>query len=138
MGGTESTSREQDGAVPDEGVCRLGGNLLVVEPEPLLRWSLTTYLGKWFQVFSAESRSAADPILQDHSIDAVVLSDDLGDRDADELEESVRSRNSSACVIRTVSHPSRTSEEAPATIRLEKPFELARLASFLGIPDARP
>ena len=115
----------------------MGGSLLVVEPEPLLRWSLTTYLGKWFQVFAAESRSAADPVLQGHAIDAVILSDDLDGGDADELEKFVRSRKPSACVIRTISRPSRTSVGAPETICLEKPFELARLAGFLGVQDAQ-
>ena len=130
------TIREENGAVPQAQACRPGGNLLVVEPEALLRWSLTTYFAKWFQVFPTEARPAADRILNGHSIDALVLSDDLADQEADELEVAVRSQNSAARVIRTVSRPSRATGGDQATIHIEKPFELARLASLLGIEDA--
>ena len=44
------------------------GFLLIVEPEPLLRWSLATYLSKWFDVFPADTREAADRILDDHRL----------------------------------------------------------------------
>ena len=52
------------------------GNLLIVEPEELVRWSLVTYLSRSFSVFTADSTDAAVRILNEHDIDAVVIADD--------------------------------------------------------------
>ena len=112
--------------------------LLIVEPEALVRWSLVTYLTKWFDVFTADSRATADHILDDQLIDAVVVSDDLSDRAPEEIEARARSRNPAARVVRTITDS--PGEELPSqkTPRLEKPFELSELAMLLGIPDASP
>ncbi len=112
---------------------RHAGNLLVVEPEALLRWSLVTYLGQWFEVLSAETKPAADRILDEHKVDAVVVSDELSDSTMQALEAHARSRNAATRVIRTV-----TTERAWPTLPketrcIEKPFELAKLAELLGV-----
>jgi len=111
-------------------------HLLIVEPEALVRWSLVTYLGKWFAVYSADSRASADRILDDHRIDALVVSDDLSDRAAKDIEAHARSQNPSVRVVRTVTNPSDGEEPTPDTPCVEKPFELSKLASLLGVGDA--
>jgi len=108
-------------------------HLLIVEPEELVRWSLVTYMAKWFAVDSVDSRAGADRILDERRIDAVVVSDDLSDQAAEAIETHARSRNPSVCVVRTVTNPSGDNEPAPDTPRVEKPFELSKLASLLGI-----
>ena len=109
--------------------------VLVVEPEDLVRWSLVTYLGKWFDVCSADSGSVAERILDDRKVDAVVLSDDLSDQAAEDVEAHARARNPAARVVRTVSGPPREKASNGATPRLEKPFELSRLAIMLGVQE---
>ncbi len=138
MGGSKSTIQPHSNASVPSDTRQSAKSVLVVEPEALLRWSLTTYLGRWFQVFSTESGPAANQILNGRAVDAAILSDDLLNHDADELEAAVRSRNSSARVIRTISHPSNGDLGERATTYLEKPFELARLAELLGIKDPCP
>lgn len=113
-----------------------GEHLLVVEPEELVRWSLVTYLAKWFDVFSADSRAAADRILDDHRVDAVVVSDDLSDRAAEVIEERARSKNPSVRVVRTVTSPPAGDAAALDTLCLEKPFQLSELANLLGVRNA--
>jgi DNA-binding NtrC family response regulator len=107
--------------------------VLVVEPEALVRWSLVTYLARWFDVLSADSRSAADKILDDQQVDAVVVSDDLSDRAVEDVEAHARSRNPDTRVIRTVTGPPSDKAADGATPRLEKPFDLSRLATLLGV-----
>ena len=112
-----------------------GGNtgcrrLLIVEPEPLLRWSLAKYLSKWFEVFPVDSVAPADRVLDQQPIDAVVVSDQLPDRRAQSIENHARSRNAATCVIHTV-----TTRVVGSAKCIEKPFELARLATLLGVND---
>ena len=131
MNAAESTS-EGPGVSGDPAVPGETGQLLVVEPEELVRWSLVTYLTRWFDVFTAESRAVADRILDDRRIDAVVVSDDLTDRAAEEIEAHARSRNPSVRVVRTVTNPPGGQASVQDTFCLEKPFELSELASLLG------
>ena len=114
------------------------GFLLIVEPEPLLRWSLATYLSKWFDVFPADSRDAADRILDDHRVDAAVLSDGLPPESVRALTDHVRRQHAESKIVQTVTSV-RAAPPADATTKLiEKPFELARLADMLGVGAHRP
>jgi len=110
--------------------------VLIVEPEALLRWSLVTYLGRWFQVFAADSVSAADRLLDEQPIDAAVLSDDLPDGGADQIERHLRIRNPTPCVVRTSTRPATGSGTSQTTARLEKPFDLTALANLLKTKDS--
>ena len=109
--------------------------VLVVEPEDLVRWSLVTYLGKWFEVCSADCGCVAERILDDRKVDAVVLSDDLSDQAAEDVEAHARARNPAARVVRTVTGPPGEKASNGASPRLEKPFELSRLAVMLGVQE---
>ena len=106
--------------------------VLIVEPEALLRWSLVTYLGRWFRVFTADSVSAADHLIDDQSVDAAVLSDDLPGSGTDQIECHLRIRNPNACVVRTSTRPSMDDATPPTAMRLEKPFDLTTLANLLN------
>ena len=113
------------------------GYLLVVEPETLLRWSLATYLSQWFNVFPAETGEAANRILNDHRVDALVVSDQLSTDTLDALEGHARSRNSSTRVVRTVTSLNRDGLTNQGTFCIEKPFELWKLANLLGVDVGR-
>jgi len=110
--------------------------VLIVEPEALLRWSLVTYLGRWFRVFAADSVSAADRLLDEQPIDAAVLSDDLPDGGADQIERHLRIRNPTPCVVRISTRPTTSSGTSQTTARLEKPFDLTALANLLKTKDS--
>lgn len=106
--------------------------LLVIEPEELVRWSLVTYLGRWFVAFSADSPAVADQILDEQPIDAVVISDDLSNEAGEEIEARARSRNPDVQIIWTLTHPGRSRHYRRGTDAVEKPFELSHLARLLG------
>ncbi|UCC28857.1 MAG: hypothetical protein JSU86_11720 [Phycisphaerales bacterium] len=131
-----SITGQRDASTGDGSSGHRAEHLLIVEPEALVRWSLVTYLGKWFVVYSADSRTSADRVLDDHRIDALVVSDDLSDRAAEDIEAHARSKNSSVRVVRTVTNPSDGEEAVLDTPCVEKPFELSKLASLLGVGDA--
>ena len=111
------------------------GYLLVVEPEALLRWSLATYLSKWFDVFPTDTGESADRILEDHRIDALVVSDQLPAESVDALEFHARSCNAATRVVRTVTSLNRDAVTDQGTFCIEKPFELVKLANLLGVDE---
>ena len=135
---TAAGSTSGAGSVRPDNVTpqRSAEHLLVVEPEELMRWSLVTYLAKWFDVFSADSGATADRILDDYRVDAVVVSDDLSDRAAEVIEARARSQNPTVKVVRTVTEPPGERAAAVDTPYLEKPFELSKLANLLGVQNA--
>ncbi len=131
--GTESTDQVGKTAAHAAGAVRPNRQVLIVEPEELVRWSLVTYLGKWFAAFSADTQGAADRILDDQRIDALVVSTDLLDQGAEEIQTRARSRNPDVTVVFTSTEPPGEKVCSPATPFLEKPFELSELARLLGI-----
>lgn len=106
--------------------------LLIVEPEELVRWSLVTYLGRWFVAFSADSPAVADQILDEQAIDAVVISDDLSNQAGEEIAARARRRNPHVQVIWTLTRLDADRVVQPGSDVVEKPFELSHLASLLG------
>lgn len=130
MSTSETQDQDPGGDPPSHGRV---GYLLVVEPETLLRWSLATYLSKWFDVYPADTHEAADRILEDHRIDAVVVSDELSGDSLDALECHARTRNASTRVVRTVTNLNANGLTNQGTFCIEKPFELSKLANLLGV-----
>ena len=133
MKGTGSNNYSCSNVGVQQGKPASRPRVLVVEPEALLRWSLTTYLDRWFTVFAAESQTAAQHILETDPIEALVVSKDLSDQGAKEVEELARARNPSVRIIGTVTHPSQRNTVAKQDWMLEKPFDLAELAKLLGV-----
>ena len=130
-----STTDPHAGASGNGSVLRPAKHLLVVETETLVRWSLVTYLARWFVAYSADSRASAFDLLDDHRIDAVVVSDDLSDRAAEDIETHARLQNPGVRVVRIFTDLPRRNEPATSTRCVEKPFELAKLADLLGVGD---
>ncbi len=133
MSAAGSTAGQGTASPDNESPQGSAEHLLIVEPEELVRWSLVTYLAKWFDVFSADSMATADRILDDHRVDAVVVSDDLSDRAAEVIEARARSQNPTVKVVRMVTNPPGAKAAAVDTPYLEKPFELSKLAYLLGV-----
>ncbi|HNQ24908.1 MAG TPA: hypothetical protein PKK06_17650 [Phycisphaerae bacterium] len=107
--------------------------LLIVEPEPLLQWSLGTYLSRWFEVFVVDSAATAQGLLDEHPVDLLVVSDALPDHAADKVETWARLRNCSVTVVRTVTDLAEAAPAPPGTHCVEKPFELSTLAALFGV-----
>lgn len=107
--------------------------VLVVEPEALLRWSLTKYLSKWFRVFPTDSAPAAEQLLQTQTMDAVIVSDEISGRALEDLECHALSRNAQTRFVCTVTNLSHCTLNAQGVCLIEKPFELSRVACLLGV-----
>jgi len=112
---------------------RRARNLLIVEPQSLLRWSLATYLSRWFDVFPTDSPATAERILDDERIDAVVLSDALPAAQLTALLEHVRARGQATCLVCTVTGSGFMPVPHDKCHCIEKPFELRKLADLLGV-----
>jgi len=110
-----------------------GGRLLVVDADRLTRWSVKAYLGDSRDVLTVESTDGALELLDEQTVEAVVVSEDLPDHGADKVETRARSRNPCVVVVRTVSEPLMDDVSSESTVRLEKPFTLSRLAELLGV-----
>jgi DNA-binding response OmpR family regulator len=108
--------------------------VLIVEPEPLLQWSLGTYLSQWFDVYVADGASAAQALLDEHAVTAVIVSAELPDGAAARVEAWARVHNRDVTVVRTVTCLPVPSAGEEGAYVVEKPFELAAVASLLGAP----
>lgn len=114
--------------------------LLIVEPEALFRWSLSTYLRRWFDVRVADSSVGGDDVLAHENVDALVLSADLPNDDARMLAAHARRINPDVLIICTFSGPDGHEELTcdSGMLCLEKPFDLSLLARYLGVATATP
>ena len=111
------------------------GRLLVIEPDPLLRWSLTTYFSRWYEVCEAQDEAVAQGVIQQGGIDALIVADALGDA-ANRLVTSAKEGNAVVAVIRTVTRLPDAMHAEDGIHFVEKPFQLSRLAELLGITSA--
>lgn len=104
--------------------------VIILEPDALTRWSVHTYLTRWFDVASTGDSQEADLILDEHTADAVVISDAVPALSVARIEAHARNRNPGVRLVHTVSD-SPGQEGRPD--QLEKPFELRGLARLLGV-----
>ncbi len=111
----------------------LRARLLVVEPESLLRWSLVTYLSRYFEIRSVTACDDADEMVRTDRFDAIVISDQIAPGVAANIERQARGRNPAVRIVRTVTDSHGEVEDAARVRWLEKPFRLAELAELLGV-----
>lgn len=103
--------------------------MLVIEPDPLLRWSLVNYLGRFFHVLAVDSPRRGSQLVQKTRIDALIASDDW-ESETESLCRLARACNRSLLAIRMIANV----PEDPLpheTLRIEKPFQLPELAELL-------
>lgn len=106
--------------------------MLVVDPDRLTRWSIATYLQRWFDVDCAPTAALADELLANGPVDVLVTSDDLSSEAVDRIERAARGRNAATRTVRMVADAARARAE-PGVKLLEKPFALSRLAELAGV-----
>ncbi len=109
--------------------------LLIVERDPLTQWSLKTYLQKWFSVRVAPSIAQATRLVNRQRFDALVIFAEPTPAAADELERRARRRNPDLAVVRMVIAPGGANRHSVRSGWIEKPFQLARVARLLGVPQ---
>lgn len=104
-----------------------------------MRWSLSTYLGKWFEVFPTDSAAAAHRVLDDRVVHGLIVSDELSPRSIDELDAHLRASNASSVLICMIANVDPRRARNPHRSYIEKPFELHTLVDVLGMtgPPAR-
>lgn len=108
--------------------------VLILEPDELARWSLSTYLRRWFDTRVAGSLDEAVDLLGTFAVDALIVSGEVDPTGLDRIEVAAQKRSPDALMIRTVTRVSDTSGGgASRWVELEKPFDLAALAELLGV-----
>lgn len=139
------------------------GRVLIVEADTLMRWSMMAYLERWFDVLLTDTVDAAHQLLDRDAVSALIVSDELPDDGARQLEAHARRLNPAMRIVRTgtgveelpTPPRARLQPHAPAakaapgpgprvrrtagtaprpTNHIEKPFALAELAVLLGVP----
>ncbi len=114
--------------------------LLIVEPQALLKWSLVKYLSKWFEILVADNEGDAQCFLNEHDIEAVVLSDELPEHTVRRIETRAKALNPSVQLVRTVADAALQQEVLDpndTAYCLEKPFALSKMAELLGIDEQK-
>jgi len=130
-----SETRGRESEEPNRGAGPRNADLVVIEPDVLTRWSLTTYLGQWFCVFAAASVAEGLVYLATRTPDSAVLSDALDPAGLATLESALRRKNPSATIIRLVTNPVGTGIGLRPEM-IEKPFRLSEIARMLHAPGA--
>lgn len=112
---------------------RQRGRVLIVDRDALARWSISTYLQRWFAVQATECAEEAERLLDGEPLVVLIVSDDMPGRVLERLERRVQARCPEALVVRTVTgvRPKRPRSRA---VLLEKPYQLHELAACLGVP----
>lgn len=106
-------------------------SLLLVDPDPLLRWSVETHLHQWFDVTAAANLKDALASLRNARFEAIILSAALGGSMCD-IEAEARARNKNVKIIRLTTG-NQPASAAGSVVSLEKPFRLEALAEILGV-----
>jgi DNA-binding response OmpR family regulator len=108
------------------------GRVLVVEPDQLTRWSLHTYLSRWFEVV-AVAGTEGPPRADERPFDALVLSDRVARDLARALLRQSRLENPDLLAVLLVTGDREPAADLVADARIEKPFALTELAHLLGV-----
>lgn len=112
----------------------LRGRVLIVEPDELLRWSMESYLRRWFEVRGVRDTGEAEHVLEAGALHALIVSDGFTRRQTESLQEHARTKNPQVRIICTVSDVPDGRHRHGDTV-IEKPFQLSRLAELLGVAD---
>lgn len=112
-----------------------GAYLLLVEPDPLTRWSLQAYLQRWFTVAAVTTTSAATGILRQYTCRAVVVSDQIPFDFAAVVARTAREVNPAVHIVLLVTGDSEPRAGTLCTARIEKPFVLGDLARLVGVSE---
>ncbi len=115
----------------DETVPTSRRSLLVIDADPLLRWSIVTHFRKAFDVQVAKTLDEGRGLLERHRFDAVILSYGSRHNAIRELEALAKLQNEEVTIVRLVTGVEDEPRE-PGIMYLEKPFELASLSHALG------
>jgi DNA-binding NtrC family response regulator len=106
-------------------------SLLLVDPDPLLRWSIETHLQRWFELVAAENHDDALLRLGAARFDAMIVSAEFGALTG-AIEAEARRRNPDVKIVRLTTRNMSPSASAPIA-NLEKPFRLEALSQILGV-----
>lgn len=106
-------------------------SLLLINADPLLRWSIVTYLRKEFDMQIAESLDEGRALLMRQRFDAVILSNGFRAKTIRELQALAKLQNEKVRIVRLTTGMEYGAKE-PGIEFLEKPFELTSLSRALG------
>lgn len=107
---------------------------LVVDPDQLMRWSLQSYLGRWYDVRAAATAGEGRTIIAEvpsGGVSLVIVADGLADAPADAVIREIRAHSPRARIVETVARSMRADgsrQPSPSYVRvLAKPFRLEAL-----------
>ena len=111
--------------------------MLLVDPDPLLRWSVETHLHQWFDVVAAANPKDALARLRNSRFETIILTAAMEGPMRD-MEAEARVRNKNVKIVRLTTEGRRARADG-SVVSLEKPFRLEALAEILGVRalDAR-
>ncbi len=107
--------------------------ILLVDPDKLLRWSVQTYFGRWFDVVTVGTIADATRALDATSPETLIASEDLDAGELAALEVKARGRNARLQVVRIGTRLADRRSRYCNPRYLEKPHILPQLADVLGV-----
>lgn len=110
--------------------------VLMIEPDSLLRWSVSRYLERAVEVVGIGSLADAAGLDPSPPFRAVIVSDNLPAEQTRSLVRRLRERCPSLTAIILLSAPAEPWPAEMHMLPLEKPFKLSALAELLEVDGA--
>jgi DNA-binding NtrC family response regulator len=112
------------------------GLVLIADSDPLVRWSLAHYLGRWFEVETVETLADARRLLGERSPAALIVGDEFPDGPGRDLVAEMTRTHPLARIVRITASSDARDENGVScegVNTLEKPFALADIAAMIGV-----
>lgn len=107
--------------------------VIVADADPLVRWSLAHYLGRWFEVHTAATLVDARRLLHDAQPPAaVIVGDEFPDGLGTELTAEAAAAHPDVRIIQITASTEFNGAADRASV-VEKPFALAEIAAMIGV-----
>lgn len=109
--------------------------VLIADSDPLVRWSLAHYLGRWFEVHTVGTISEARQRMDEQTPDSLIVGDEFTDGSGRDFVAETAVTHPDLRIVRITANadPGAAGVNGGGIPTLEKPFALADVAAMIDV-----